>query len=123
MIERNEAVTVSLVRLALDAASLRHQAIATNIANAGNAEHRPLRVSFEEQLDAARRELNSRGRVGTGSLSGVTPRLIGDAAPGERPLDLETANMAQNTMQYQALLKGLSKYMSIVSAAINEGKR
>lgn len=123
MIERNEAVTVNLVSLALDAASLRHRAIAANIANAGNADYHAVRVSFEDQLETARRDLAGRGAVRPASLSGVAPTMLSAPEAGGVALDLETANLAQNTLQYQALLKGLSKYMSIVSAAINEGKR
>jgi flagellar basal-body rod protein FlgB len=42
---------------------------------------------------------------------------------GRQSLDLQVADMARNVVQYQALLKGWSKRMSILSAAINEGKR
>ena len=44
-----EAVTRSALALALDAASLRQQAIATNIANANVIDYVPQRVSFEAQ--------------------------------------------------------------------------
>ena len=58
-----EAVTRSALALALDAASLRQQAIATNIANANAIGYVPQRVSFEEQLVDARRGMAQNGRT------------------------------------------------------------
>ena len=104
-----DSITVSMARLALDAASMRHQAIANNIANANTSGYAPVRVDFESQMDAVRATLQQGGTV--------TPAGQGAA------LDIEIASLAQNTVQYQALLKALSKHMSILSAAVAEGKR
>jgi flagellar basal body rod protein FlgB len=38
-------------------------------------------------------------------------------------LDVEVAGMAQNAAHYQALLKAVSKYQAILSAAVSDGKR
>ena len=127
MLDRTEAVTLNLVGLALDAASLRQQAIATNIANATTANYRPLRVSFEDQLDAARQSLNLGQPVSAGSLADVKPVQLRDLprqdGDGTASLDMETAKLAENAVHYQALLKGLSKHMAIMSTVISEGKR
>jgi flagellar basal-body rod protein FlgB len=118
---------MQLVSMALDAASLRQQAIAANIANASTPGYRPLRVSFEDQLDFARQQLGSGSPVAPGALAGVRPQLVqGEPqaeGSGSTGLDVQTAELAQNAIQYQALLKGLSHHFSIMSTIINEGKR
>jgi flagellar basal-body rod protein FlgB len=114
----NDSV-VSLVALALDAASLRQQAIANNIANVGTIGYSPLKVNFEEQLAFAR-----------GGLSGFVvpasarPFIETDSsgAPAVM-LDVEMVRLAQNAVHYQSLLKALDKHMSIISTAVNEGRR
>ena len=122
-----DSITVSMARLALDAASLRHQAIANNIANANTAGYAPVRVDFESQMDAVRATLQQGGTVTPSMLHGVAPVLRRDAPAADATqgaaLDMEIASLAQNTVQYQALLKALSKQMSILSAAVAEGKR
>ncbi|MEH6461565.1 flagellar basal body rod protein FlgB [Chitinimonas sp. JJ19] len=127
MLDRVESVTLSLVSQALDAATLRHQAIAANIANVNTPGYRPVRVSFEEQLTAAGSQLNNGGTLRASDLFGVVPRLeraaVAQTGSHGAGLDMLTAEMAQNTVQYQALLKGVSHHFSILSTIINEGKR
>ncbi|GAB2842839.1 flagellar basal body rod protein FlgB [Pseudoduganella ginsengisoli] len=120
-------VTVDMARLALDAASLRHQAIANNIANVNSAGYTPLRVDFEQQMGAARAALAQGTAPAPAMLRGVTPVLVRDAAPaaGDRSalLDMEVSALAQNTVQYEALAKALGKHLGIMAAVISEGKR
>jgi|SRR5450830_132267 len=122
-----EAVTTSVLGLALDAASLRQQAIAANIANADAVGYVPLKVSFEAQLEDARRALDDGGKLSADMLAGVAPRIEADTSAttwsGKVRLDVEMAKMTQNAVQYQALIKGLSKHFSILSSAVNDGKR
>jgi flagellar basal-body rod protein FlgB len=127
MIEKAESVTNSMLKLALNAASLNHQAIANNIANINTIGYAPVRVNFEEQLDNIRQTLEQGGRVKPDMLSGIQPvfersQPFGD---GDRTttLDMETAKLAENTVHYEALLKVMGIRMSMVGAAINEGKR
>lgn len=122
MSQSTEAVTSAIMRVALDGAALRHQAIAANIANAATPGYQPLKVSFESQLASARQRLGGGEALQTvfADLSPSVEPTDGEARPA---LDLQVADMAQNVVQYQALLKGWSKRMSILSAAINEGKR
>ncbi|MCJ0764546.1 flagellar basal body rod protein FlgB [Variovorax terrae] len=127
MTEGMEAITVSSLALALDAASLRHQAIAVNIANANTPGHVPLRVNFEAQLEEARRSLGASGRLDANSLAQVRPTIepafgaIGQLQGVQ--LDVEITAMAQNAMQYQALAKGLSRHYAILSMAVSDGKK
>jgi flagellar basal-body rod protein FlgB len=128
MTEGIEAITTAAVGLALDAAALRQQAIAANIASAGVEGYTPVTVDFESQLEEARSALESRGRLDAASLSGVRPAL--ETAPldamGLPPkvsLDMEVASMAQNSAQYQALVRGLAKHYAMLAAAVSEGKK
>ena len=128
MVQGIEAVTTAVLGLALDAASLRQQAIASNIANSETLGYVPLKVSFEDQLEDARRALNDQGKLDASSLAGVEPRVEHVVANGltwqdqVRP-DIEVASLAQNAVQYQALIKGLSKHFAILSAAVGDGQK
>jgi flagellar basal-body rod protein FlgB len=125
MTNLTEAVTVDLVRLALDAASMRQQAIANNIANANTAGYVPARVSFESQLDAVRRTLQQNDRLSADMLYGIRPVIEREQAAGTQgvAIDMEAVKMTENATHYQALLKALSKHFSIMGTAINNGKR
>lgn len=122
-----EAITTATLSLALDAASLRHRAIASNIANINTEGYLPLRVNFESQFEDARRTLRERGSIDAFSIGDVRLQLepIADAMgqPIKIHLDTEAASLAQNTVQYQALIKGLSRHMSILASAVSDGKK
>ena len=124
-----DQVTKALMIKALDAATLRHQAIATNIANANSVGYQPLRVNFEEQLGFARAALagGTSSELTPGDIAGVRAVLEQEPAPAAGNaavmIDMEMVKLSQNTIQYQALLKGLAGRGSIISFAVNEGKR
>ena len=126
-----EAVTRMALALALDAASLRQQAIATNIANADTLGYQPQRVNFEAQLADVRRSLaNAGGGAGAADPAAwrqVRPRiemaLDGQGHPAPVQLDVEAADMARNAVHYQALLKGLSRHFAILSMAAGDGRK
>lgn len=130
MFEGTEAITRSALSLALDAATLRHQVIATNIANANTENFVPQRANFDAYVQDARRLLSERGRLDASSIGAlasnampVEPLLNSAGLPAKVQLDAQVADMAQNSVHYQALLKGLSRQMSILSIAVNDGKR
>jgi flagellar basal-body rod protein FlgB len=127
LLGESEAVTAQMLHMALDAADLRHQAIANNIANVNTAGYAPASVNFEQQMDAVRATLRQGDAVTSSMLSGIRPVITRGALPADADrnalLDVEVANLAQNTVQYDALLKAMGKHMSILLAAINEGKR
>ena len=116
-------VTGSMIKLALDAASLRHLVIASNIANANTPGYVPVRVEFEEHLAAAARN----GAYGASLTRSVAPAIVPDPQ-GFDPLqarvqlDVEAAQLAQNTLQYQALLRGLRGRLDMLQMAIGEGR-
>jgi len=120
-----DKITLALVKVALDAASMRHTTIANNIANAGTEGYRPMRVNFEEQL----------GVLSTGSTARITESTLAGAQPFVEPapvpeksgaavmIDMEMVKLAQNTLLYQAILGGLGRKMAVLSTVINGGKR
>lgn len=125
MIDGIEAVTTGALALALDAASLRQQAIAANIANANAVGYTRRQVSFEDQLGEARRSLGSDGSIDRLALAAVRPRIEAVANADGVPvqLDVEVSQLAQNGVQYQALIKGLNRHLSILSSAVSDGRR
>ena len=116
--------TVGLVSMALDAAVLRQQATAQNIANAGTPGYQRIGVSFESRMEALRGQVRQGATPSLATLRDFrpTPELVG--APGDAvPLDMEVAALSENALHQQALLKMLNKHLGMLSIAINEGKR
>ncbi len=122
-------VTAQMARLALDASVMRHQAIAQNIANSNTPGYRPLRVNFEQQLSMMRTKLleQSNDAALSAQLKTIQPYFeIEQSTTQADPramLDVEMVKLAQNVVHYQAILKGMSKYMAPISLAINDGRR
>jgi flagellar basal-body rod protein FlgB len=121
-----EAMTGTLVAMALDAASLRQQALAMNIANASTEGYVPQRVDFEAQLEGARQSIRSKGSADPFTVAGVRaqlePALDSNGLPRTVHLDAEVAKLSENSVQYQALIKGLNRHYHILSLAVSDGK-
>lgn len=122
-----ERITTACIEKALDASALQHQAIASNIANANVKGYKVLRTNFEEQLDVARSEINSTGSASLPTIASIFPTIISDESSSEEnsgvKLDVEMAKLSENVVRYQTLLKGLNRHFSIMTTAINEGKK
>lgn len=116
-----DPATMQLVNRALDAGALRQQAIAQNIANANVAGARAMRVQFEELLGTVQTEVAA-GRAFKAEDVPV-PVVTTDAADSPIALDREMAAMSGNSLQYQALLRAVGRELSIVSIAVQEGRR
>lgn len=118
-------ITASVVGYALDGLSLRHSAIAANIANADSVGYRPLQVSFENSLAAL---VNNSSDFGAESVANLPRPVLSSASSprfssSENSFEIQTVLLNQNVLQYQTLIAGLNKYMSTVSIAVNEGRR
>lgn len=118
-------ITGSVVEYALDGLSLRHTAIAANIANANSVGYRPVRVSFESQLAGL---LAQSGAASAATAASLPPPQLSADLPVSEPmrrsaLENEIVQLNRNVLQYEALVKGLDKYTSTIAMAINEGKR
>lgn len=127
MVSLIDSTTSALLSLALDAASMRHQAIAHNIANANTPGYRPVGVRFEEHMTQARDAVAQGRQVSLSDLSAYRPvfAFSEEGAAGDQAvsLDMEVAKLSENTLHHQALLKALNRHFSIIGAAISEGKR
>jgi flagellar basal-body rod protein FlgB len=122
-------LTEQLVGLALDAALKRHEAIAANIANVGTDGYRPMTSRFDEIVQSLQ------GRVTDPALDASNARLVETSRSSleEQPwmmdprtarvdLDMQMANLARNSLQYQALLTASAKLSGLKELVITEGK-
>jgi flagellar basal-body rod protein FlgB len=123
----SDRVTSALVGLALDAATLRHQVVANNLANNHSTAYQPQRVNFEEQLSALRHAVATHAPVTPAVLEHVRPFIEREAFKGTGSMaeliDMELVKLSQNAVHYQALLKALDRQFGIVALAVNEGRR
>jgi flagellar basal-body rod protein FlgB len=115
-----EALTGAVLTLALDAATLRHQVHATNIANAGVAGYKAQRLSFEAQVQQG---LQASQPASVQVSARIEPELAFDGSPRAVQLDTEVAAMSQNSVHYQTLVRALNRQLSILASAVSEGKR
>lgn len=122
-----ESLTIPALTMALDAASMRQTAIAANIANANTPGYVPKHLSFDAQF--ARVSAQQGGPTGHSHSSALALRIHtqeAGSAVGDRAgvhLDQEVAALSNNLVHYQSLLKGLNRYLSLMSSAVTEGKR
>ena len=122
---------LAIAATGMTAQQLNVEVIAHNIANAGAEGFVPMRVKFSAHMDEARRQLSEGSRLDQTSVMSwaqegavIEPAVSGATGlPQAVQLDSEVAQMAQNAVHYQALLKGLSKHMGILASAVSEGKR
>ena len=124
-----EELTVPALSLALDAAVMRQQVHASNIANVHTVGYVPQRLTFEAEMTRA---WQSRGtspdstpKPGNLLALHVRAEVAGHSGTAADPihLDREVAAQAQNSMHYQVLLRGLNRHLSVLTSAVTEGKR
>ena len=106
------------LQLALDAASLRQQAIASNIANVKTVGYQALRVSFEDRLRSEMSSASGRDKLSDASLGRLGPQMEADPQ-GVIAVDQQMALLNQNDVQYQALLKVLAGKLELASLLIH----
>jgi flagellar basal-body rod protein FlgB len=121
--------TSQLVSVALDAAMARHAAIAANIANADTPNYRPLMARFDQLVAELQGRVTDRTQDAAvmrdaesmqESLRGSP--LVADPSAPQVELDMQMADLAKNTLQYQALLTAQGKLTSLAETALSEGK-
>lgn len=116
--------TTAMLGLALDAAVMRQQAIAQNIANVSTPGYQRIGVSFESRMAALASSLPQGAAPSLADLSNYRPFFEATGAPGDSvALDMEMADMSQTVLHHQVLMKALNKHLELVGLAINEGKR
>ena len=120
MTQSIEALTTATLSLALDAASMRHQVIAANIANANVQGYTAKTVTFDAVMANAFADASGGGSATLDAH--IVPRLDVDGRPHAVQIDSEMAELSLNQLQYQTLVSGLNKQLSILSIAIADGK-
>lgn len=126
-----------IMKKAMDAASLRQEVIANNIANVNTAGYKAQKVSFEEAMKAAAgldggisMEKTREGHLGSGSaIESIEPEVERDASASQRmdgnnvDIESEMVNLAANQLLYSALTQQVSNKISVLRYVIHEGRR
>ncbi|MDU4959915.1 MAG: flagellar basal body rod protein FlgB [Sporomusaceae bacterium] len=134
----SSAPHAALLEKAISAASVRHKVIADNIANVNTPQFKRSEVQFEdvlrEKLDAStekrlplamthERHLNRPGQSNPDLLRIRTVTENSFRTDGNNvDIDVEMANMAKNTIYYDATVQQLSRYFSSIKSVINGGR-
>lgn len=121
----------------LDAAWLRNEVIAQNIANSDTPGYKRRTVEFEEYLDNAIDKSGFKGNttssrhipIGKADVEKVNMKVKQEyknlsTRLDENNVDAETemAELAKNTIRYNTLIQSVNKDYSIVKSAIREGR-
>jgi flagellar basal-body rod protein FlgB len=125
---------VSVLEQALAASSLRQKVISNNIANVNTPGFKKSEVAFEDVLQEALddtglplTQTNER-HLPVRQVSMVTPRenMVGNTSlrtdGNNVDIDVEMAEMAKNSIYYDAVVKQLSHYITDLKSAISGGK-
>jgi flagellar basal-body rod protein FlgB len=127
----------ALLEQAISAASIRHKVIADNIANVNTPGFKRSEVRFEdalrEEMDSPKQKLpmliTHEHHIGQTVRSGVpSPQIRTVTENSFRTdgnnvdIDVEMANMAKNTIYYDATVQQISRYYSSIKSAIKEGR-
>jgi flagellar basal-body rod protein FlgB len=125
----------SLIERALDASVMRNDAISQNIANVDTPNYKKKVVRFEEVFNdvaGIKGRVTDRRHIPTGdAYHGLdTPQLEQQNRWGVARLDqndvdinVEMAEMAKNTIKYNALIQRLNGSLSKLKSVINDGRR
>ncbi len=128
---------LGLLERSIDAAWLRNEVIAENIANVDTPGYKRKTVAFEEYLNGALDKSAAGGsRTGGKSLPlGANPKdlkitVLEDASNttmridgNNVDIDTEMAEMAKNTIKYNTLIQSLSAEFRKLKHVISEGRR
>ena len=111
-----DTVHVALER-ALQGSTLRHEALAENIANVNTPGYKRQDVDFHSALQAAMPA--GRDAVAAVPLAATTDGSAAMRADGNSvDVDTEAANLAENSLEYQALTQVLRVHGDILEIAI-----
>lgn len=128
--------TLLALEKALDASSLRQKVAAHNIANVNTPGFKRSYVAFEEELQLALgknsrlslRKADARHIGQAASLPEVMPRVKRDLSTGMRAdgnnvdIDVENAELAMNTIMYNAAATRLNQKLQQLRYVINGGR-
>lgn len=119
-------ITSALVKLALDAHTLQHNAIATNIANANTQNYHTSTVDFQKVYDDMNvlytnddfrsQSGNMKSSINSGDYLQVSNKQGVE-------VDQELVGLSENTVKYKTLLSALASRGEIMQIAIKGDKR
>lgn len=129
--------TMVVLDKALDTASVRQSVLAHNIANVNTPGYKRSVVSFEESLQQAlgtKKKMqitaNQPGHLkGAKPLNDISPQVQVDYTSSLRKdgnnvnMDMEMAQLAANSINYQTAVNRLNGKISTLRYVINEGRR
>jgi len=124
-------VSTGILERGLSAASLRHQALAANIANVNTPGYKRADIDFGRILQDARQpkglSQTHPSHVGARN-SGLDSHVVRDTssmrADGNNvDIDVEMVRVAENSLYYAALVRQLSDRFSRMRFVITEGRR
>ncbi|HZP81733.1 MAG TPA: flagellar basal body rod protein FlgB [Chthonomonadaceae bacterium] len=110
---------------ALDAAALRHQVIANNLANVNTPGYKRQEVQFEAQLARALAQRDNPCVRACTPISAIKPQVVTINTTSMRNdgnnVDMETemVQLAANTLTFEALSDRIAGYFSGLKAVIN----
>lgn len=119
---------LNLMKNALDASSMRQDAISSNLSNVNTPGYKAKRVEFEDVLkktmDGSAIKSTHTNHFGVSNLSNVTPQV--KAQTGNRvsengnnvAVDTEMAELSANAIYYQALTTQLSNHYSSIRSVL-----
>ena len=126
----NNDSTYKILKLGLDASSLRGKVIANNIANINTKNFKKSYVTFEENLTNEKNKLSLK-KTNIEHISGKNDKSLisieQDNSTSMRQdgnnvdLDLEKVNQAANTMMYNALITQANSKLSMTKSVISGG--
>lgn len=131
MIDKINNKTIMLEK-ALDAAWMRNEAISNNIANVNTPGFKKSYVRFEEYLTDAQGKFQISGirkdakflPIGKDRVVSINPEIVQENFTSMRrdgnnvDIDVEMAELAKNTIKYNALIAQMSKEFSKIKLAI-----
>jgi flagellar basal-body rod protein FlgB len=132
-----DRTTLEVLARALEAASLRQEAIAQNLANVDTPGYKAIEVSFEDRLRAAlartdalpMRVTHPKHMAGSSPDVAARPVLVRRTGTVSRAdgnnvdPEAEMAALAQNQLTYSALTRLVSEKYSLLKYTISEGRR
>ena len=103
---------------AISGAAARQTALASNVANANTPGFKPQDVDFHSALQAAFASDDPKAAVANASYAETTQTDVMRPDGSGVDVDVESAKMAQNGLEYQALIQVARGRIDILQAAI-----
>ncbi len=129
--------SIHLMERSLDCLWLRNELLSKNIANVNTPGYKRYDIKFDEYLNKEKTKLiiNTQASnkkfiaIGNEKKETLAPLLIKDNSTSMRrdgnnvDINIENAELAKNTISYNVMVNQITKELSIIKQAINEGRR